>query len=169
MGKHLQKTDYFYRCNKKSELSIMRVINKLTQTIDAQVMVTFGKSRLQIRNLGINPEINIEIGEMTFSGTKEGCEQYRLYSEEEHKRTVDFFQRVGNVILSLWKFTPSGMETIRKEVDKMDDWNDHRRKNETVCISRDDFRNMQEELEELRNKVYGEETTTQEEDFEKVK
>lgn len=125
-----------------------------------------------IRTGNFNVSLDIEEGQIAFNGTKEGGEQIRQSLKEWEAQRKEDWAETKKELKAVISLVPFGLEAIRTEIDKMDDWNDQRsekraEKRGMAYISQEKLDQLIEELNELRAQQGKKEP--EEEEFEKVR
>lgn len=121
-----------------------------------------------------NVGLDIEEGQIAFNGTETGGEQIRQFVDSWEAQREKEWAQTKQELKALVSLIPSGLESLRAEIDKMDDWDDQRsekraEKRGMAYISQEKLDQLIEELNELRAQQ-GEKTTEETtDDFEKVK
>lgn len=129
-----------------------------------------------IRTGEFNIGLNIEEGQVSYNGTQAGGEQIRKFVEEQNAQRKEEWAETKQELKAVVSLIPFGLEAVRNEFDKMDDWQDQRsekraKKRGMAYIRQADLDKLIQELNELRE-ARGEQTNTKtekEEEFEDVK
>ena len=127
-----------------------------------------------IRTGEFNIGLNIEEGQISYNGTKEGGEQIRQFIKEQDAQRKEEWAETKQELKTVVSLIPFGLEAVRNEFDKMDDWKDQRSKKRAekrgmAYIRQAELDKLIQELNELRAQQ-GEKTETEkEEEFEGVK
>ena len=121
-----------------------------------------------------NIGLDIEEGQIAFNGTETGGEQIRQFVDNWEAQRKEEWVETKQELKAVVSLIPFGLESLRAEIDKMDDWDDQRSKKRAekrgmAYIAKEELDQLIEELNELRAQQ-GEKTTEETtDDFEKVK
>jgi hypothetical protein len=167
-----------YMMNKNSKNSTKVIVSN---AINGDFAVTANGDKFSfqlggnIRTGDFNVSLDIEEGQIAYNGTKEGGEQIRQFVEEQNAQKKEEWAETKQELKTVMSLIPFGLEAIRNEIDKMDDWDDQRserraKKRGMAYIRQADLEELLQELNELRE-ARGEKTTEDEnkEEFEDVK
>lgn len=126
-----------------------------------------------IRTGEFNLGLNIEEGQISYNGSKEGGEQIRQFVKEQAAQRKEEWAETKQELKAVMSLVPFGLEAIRNEFDKMDDWKDQRsekraKKRGMAYIRQADLDRLVQELNELRAQQK-EKTTEDENEFEDVR
>lgn len=121
-----------------------------------------------------NIGLDIEEGQIAFNGTETGGEQIHQFVDNWEAQRKEEWAETKQELKAVVSLIPFGLESLRAEIDKMDDWDDQRSKKRAekrgmAYIAKEELDQLIEELNELRAQQ-GEKTTEETtDDFEKVK
>lgn len=118
-----------------------------------------------------NVGLDIEEGQIAFNGTETGGEQIRQFVDNWEAQRKEDWAETKKELKAVISLVPFGLEAIRTEIDKMDDWNDQRsekraEKRGMAYIAKEELDRLIEELNELRG---AKQKPEEEEEFEKVR
>lgn len=128
-----------------------------------------------IRTGEFNIGLDIQEGQISYNGTQAGGEQIRQFIKEQDAQRKEEWAETKQELKTVISLIPFGLEAVRNEFDKMDDWQDQRSEKRAkmrgmAYIKQADLEKLIQELNELRAAQGKEKTTeTKTEDFENVK
>ena len=161
---------------KKNTNSTQKVIVRNTiNNGDFAVTANGDKFTLQlggnIKTGEFNIGLNIEEGQISYNGTQAGGEQIRQFVKEQNARRKEEWAQTKQELKAVISLIPFGLEAVRNEIDKMDDWEDQRsskraEKRGMAYIKKAELDKLVQELNELKAQ---QEKQKPEEEFEKVR
>ena len=146
------------------------VNNSIKSTINSDICVTTGKTRIKFTFDDNKPVLDMEVGETSVQCTCEGAKCAEEMAQKEHERAMEMATFTGQALLALYQFAkgeiPTILKLIREEEEKRNEWEINHGRAVNKQYHRDIVQNLKrqmnlerkendrlrKEIERLRNK-----------------
>lgn len=102
------------------------ISNQISSSINSDICVTTGRTRITFKFEGNNPVIDLEVGETSVQCTTQGAKCAEEMAQREHERAMEMATFTGQGLLALYQFAkgeiPEILQLIREEESKKDAW-----------------------------------------------